>query len=159
MKSVGLLALLLFSTLFVAAQPLETANLIVVRNEDNGKMNILPCRIYIETEQGRTVVPEQVTVFDLSGKPAGNRIRSGFVYLVGGDTAKYILKPGKYRITARTPIVEQDKYLEEQNREWSSEVKTFEILRENIKELFVFPKSVEAFYSGGWKFSLYPNED
>lgn len=159
MKKLRLIAMIFVSTFPVPAQQVEKPNLVLVRNEDNGKMNILPCRLYIENDQGVSVLPEKVSVIDLSGKQAPNRVRDKFVYLVGGDTANYTLKSGTYRILVKTPLSEQDRYLEAIAKDWVSEKKLITIPGNGIERFYIVPKSEESFYSGGWLFSTRSGEE
>ena len=147
-------SVLLFSLLLVATRPGYPGDraghsLVIVREENNGRMNLLPCRVVLTDGKGVAILPAQLIIKNLAGEPQPDQKKRNYFYQLGGDTASAELAPGSYSIKIYTPISEQGKYLEYHEHEWVSKTFHFAIGNEKSTTLYVYPSVKGSTYSGG----------
>ena len=81
----------------------------IVRPESTGAMNLAACLISISSMSSSGSAIESVDIVDMEGKTKSKiaRPRKGEFSLLGGDTAMLRIEPGRFQISAVTPIGEQ----------------------------------------------------
>jgi hypothetical protein len=128
----------------------EYFNLKIIRLENNGRMNIIPCFVFIYNNM-ELVDNKNVNVFYQSNPniKLENRLYSDHFYLIGGDTAFLMLPNGNYNIKFITPKKWQAEYLGETD-DWESIIYDFKIIQDEYKEIRIIPGG-DFGYNGTWE--------
>ena len=132
----------------------EYFNLKIIREESNGRMNIIPCEIYIYNNDMELIDNKNVNIFthinNLNIKHE-NRLYPGYFYLIGGETAFFILPNGNYYIKIVTSIEDQVEYLPDHNNDWESIIYNFKIMQDKYNEIRIIPGVGDFGYNGTWE--------
>ena len=132
----------------------EYFNIKIIREENNGRMNIIPCKIYIYNNNMELINNKNVNIFthinNLNIKQE-NRVYSNYFYLIGGETAFLILPNDNYYIKVVTSKEDQIEYLPNHNNDWESIIYNFNIMQDKYNEIRIIPGSGNEGYNGTWE--------
>ena len=117
----------------------EIYNVKIIRYENHGLMNIIPCNVYIYNENMELLYYDNVSIFFLGNKIKENRYFNEYYKLLGGETLFLNMINGNYFIKIITPKEDQMKYLEKYDRNWESIIYNFKISSNEYKELKIMP--------------------
>jgi hypothetical protein len=124
----------------------------IIREENNGLMNIIPCNIYIYNND-MEIIDYNVDIFthydDSNYLKLENRLYPDYFFLIGGETAFLMLPDGNYFIKIVTPKVEQREYLPDYNNDWESKIYNFKLIQDKYFEIKIFPGNDNG-YNGTW---------
>ncbi|GMO58043.1 MAG: hypothetical protein Ta2G_18060 [Termitinemataceae bacterium] len=127
----------------------KDSNIKIIREENNGRMNIIPSEIYIYQNNILLENINNVKIYDIDNKMLINQIKNNVIVLFGGNKAFFKLLPGEYSIKINTPIIEQQNYLEETNN-WESKLYNINIKHGEENILYIYPGINEKGYNGSW---------
>ena len=131
----------------------EYFNVKIIRKENNGRMNIIPCNVFIYDENMEAVSYGNTAIFNLENKKQIDRNNNEYFYLLGGETAFLTLFYGNYKIKIITPKKDQVEYLPDYNKDWESIIYNFCIPIGKYKEIRIIPGSSNKSvfnYNGTW---------
>jgi hypothetical protein len=117
----------------------ESFNVKIIRNENHGLMNIIPCKVFICDENMELINIENINIFNFNEKQL-NRIIDNYFYLIGGDVVFLTLDEGNYYIKVITPKEDQMRYFEVFNNDLESTIYGFKIVQNNYKEIRLVPE-------------------
>ena len=129
-------------------------NLIIYRPENAFPMNEIRCWMKIEDQDGNDVTKSAIrkATYEWIPSPKTHYKYKHTLFLSGGMAMHLNIKPGKYKISFRTPKSEYSfvEYDFENKGDWESNV--FEYNTDNpTKVIFVYPTANDnGFYNGGW---------
>jgi hypothetical protein len=116
-------------------------NIKIIRNENHGLMNIIPCDIFIYNENMELIDNKKNNIFNIVGNHTKiDRMENEYLKLYGGEVAFFTLPDGKYSIKIITPKEEQMNYFEEYNNDLESIIYDFEIAQNQYKEIKIIPE-------------------
>ncbi|MFZ1082851.1 MAG: hypothetical protein WAO19_13110 [Candidatus Kryptoniota bacterium] len=127
------------------------------RNENNGRMNVIPCIIKLEKldgTKGKTIEPLGYFVLGLDGKREKRIDKKGRIFLIGGDRGFLKVKEGEYRIGVYTPSEYQEGYVSNNTETWRSNHLDLKISGTKRYILSVEPTADGNEYNGGWTIHL-----
>jgi hypothetical protein len=119
----------------------------IFREESNGRMNIIPCEIFIQKDEN-LINTDSIIVIDKYSNSVQKRVYLDHFYMIGGDIALVDIPKGNYIIKIITPKELHNEYLGNEN-DWNSEEYFIEINEETKKILYVFPGQNNG-YNGSW---------
>lgn len=157
-KVVTLIALALLSMGWRSKVP----TIEIYRNEDNGRMNVIPCIIRLEKLDGthrKAIEPSGYFVLGLEGKREKRADKKGGIFLMGGDHAFLRVVAGKYRIEVYTPPDYQEGYVSNNTETWHSNHLELRISGTKKLILLVEPTTKDGEYNGGWMIHLVPKPE
>lgn len=125
-----------------------TGSITIIRPENNGRMNLIPCKLAIQPSGG--LVSAAVTHH--GGEKAVPIDDLGKIDLTGGDTVTLSIRQGRYSLSVVTPLPDQPQgYTAGKPHAWRSEtLKVAVTVQENVR-VSVLPTSAGLTYDGGWK--------
>jgi hypothetical protein len=128
----------------------EYFNIEIIREENNGLMNIIPCNIYIYNNDMELIV-HTVNVFTLYGDPMIPEYKYyvDYLFLIGGETIFLLLPDGNYFIKIVTPKEEQMEYLPDYDNDWESIIYNFKLIEDKYIEIKIIPGNDNG-YNGTW---------
>jgi len=129
----------------------------IFREEDNGRMNMIPCIIdlsKVDTTKGKETGVLSYFVSGADGKKKNRMNKEGRLFLVGGDHAALKVEEGKYKIGVYTPTEYQGGYVSNNTETWRSNYLTIEFSGGKKFTLSVEPTAKDGEYDGGWKIHL-----
>ena len=146
---------LICSTGILFGQSEQNINVQIVRDESNGRMNIIPCRVVLEALNGKKLDPVQI----VETNTMKNMNSAKGTWLIGGYAASYALPSGSYRVNVLTPIAYQGNYFGGTPHDWTSKEFRIEVKEGKDIRLYVIPAHDGDGYSGGWILSEYPEQN
>ena len=139
------------SCLSACVKTAKASELVFVREECHGAMNVIECGILIEKEvEGKYIDYQEykVTSIEILNEPYKYDEKN--LLLAGGEKLILSLKPGKYRIKCFTPVQMQNRYLDAEYL-WESEYLFVEMKKSDTKTIAINPRVDETGYSGSWE--------
>lgn len=127
----------------------EYFNVKIIREENNGLMNLVPCNVFIYNEDMELLPYGNTVIFNIDNKKQTDRNNNDYFKLLGGETAFLTLFYGNYSMKIITPKEEQMGYLEEYDKNWESISYNFEITIDKYIEMEIVPGKDNA-YNGSW---------
>ncbi|GHT70910.1 hypothetical protein FACS1894110_23150 [Spirochaetia bacterium] len=127
-------------------------NIKIIREENNGRMNMIPSEIYIYQNNILLKNINNVkiyNIYDINNKVFINKIKNNVIVLFGGNMASLKLPSGEYSIKISTPIIDQQDYLGETGN-WESELYNINIKHGEENIIYIYPGSNEKGYNGSW---------
>ena len=129
------------------------ATIEILRDENNGRMNVIPCIIdlkKIDRTKKEDIGLLNYSVLGLDGKKEKRMDKKGRLFLIGGDRAIVRVEEGKYRIGVYTPTEYQGEYVPDNTETWKSNYLDIEISGDRKYVLSVEPTANGSEYNGGW---------
>lgn len=119
----------------------------VIRPENNGGMNLIPCKLVLRRSTG--LLSAAVTHVDGQRPAPIDDLKS--LDLIGGDTLTLSVRPGKYSLSVVTPISEQPQGYRGKAHVWRSETLNVTVTKQGNVRVSILPTSAGPAYNGGWK--------
>jgi hypothetical protein len=115
-----------------------TGSITVIRPENSGGMNLIPCSLMIQRFDG--LVSAEVT--HLGSEKAIPIKDLGKIDLIGGDTATLWVRPGRYFLSTATRLSDQPRgYTARKPHVWRSEIVNVVVIGQGNVRLSVLPTS------------------
>lgn len=129
----------------------DVPQIILIREECNGTMNVLYCDIQIEKEEKgefKKYTEYEISRFEILDEPYQYEKKE--LSLAGGEKLVLNIQPGQYRIKCFTPQSKQNEYLNIDSI-WESDFLYLDFKYSDITSVVINPTLSDIGYSGNWE--------